>query len=141
MTKEIKTSIQINASKESIWKILTDFEKYPEWNPFVKSLTGKVEVGEKIHIKLPGINFKPKVLVFDKNREFKWLGHLLFKGLFDGEHRFLLKEQKDGSFQFIHSEKLSGLLVKMFSKSLDKDTTKGFKEMNMALKKRAESSN
>ena len=38
MTKQIKTSIHINATKEKVWEILMDFEKYPEWNPFIKSI-------------------------------------------------------------------------------------------------------
>ncbi|MCB0703645.1 MAG: SRPBCC family protein, partial [Ignavibacteriae bacterium] len=62
MEKQIKTSITINASKEKIWKILTDFENYPEWNSFIKSVTGEVKVGNQIQIKLQGMTFKPVVL-------------------------------------------------------------------------------
>lgn len=90
MIKQIKTSIQINATKEAVWNVLMDFEKYSEWNSFIKSVTGKVEVGNIFQVKLQGMTFKPKVLTLNKSSEFKWLGHLLFKGLFDGEHRFFL---------------------------------------------------
>lgn len=138
MTKEIKTSITINASREKIWKILTDFEKYPEWNSFVKSVSGEVKVGNRIQVKLPGMTFKPVVLTFNENREFKWIGHLWFKGLFDGEHRFYLTDNGDGTTNFEHSEKFSGILVKLFSKSLDKNTKIGFEQMNIDLKFRAE---
>jgi len=48
MAKQIKTSITINASKESVWKILMDFENYPEWNSFIKSVSGDVKVGNQI---------------------------------------------------------------------------------------------
>lgn len=41
MAKEIKTEIVINASPEKIWAILKDFDKYPAWNPFIKSVREK----------------------------------------------------------------------------------------------------
>ena len=138
MTKQLNTSITINASKEKIWKILIDFEKYPKWNPFIKSVTGNVQVGSRINIKLQGMSFKPTVLTFDKNTEFKWLGHLWIKGLFDGEHKFKLIDNGNGTTNFEQSENFSGILVKLFSKSLDKDTKNGFEQMNRELKLRAE---
>ena len=72
MTKQIKTSITIEASKESVWKILTDFENYPKWNSFIKSVSGDVRVGNRIKIKLQGMTFKPTVLVHNKASELKW---------------------------------------------------------------------
>ncbi len=138
MTKQIKTSITINASKEKIWKILTDFENYPEWNSFIKSVTGEVKVGNQIKIKLQGMTFKPIVLNFKENTELKWLGLLWFKGLFDGEHKFKLTDNGNGTTNFEQSENFSGILVKLFSKSLDKDTKNGFEQMNRELKLRAE---
>ncbi len=138
MTKLIKTSITINASKESVWKILTDFENYPKWNSFIKSVSGNVKVGNQIKIQLQGMIFKPTVLVFNENTEFKWLGHLWFKGLFDGEHKFIVTDNGDGTINFEQSENFSGILVKLFSKNLDKKTKRGFEQMNQELKLRAE---
>ena len=75
-----------------------------------------------------------------KNKEFKWIGKLLFKGLFDGEHRFQLMDNSDGTTTFIQSEKFSGLLVRLFAKKLDRETKGDFVAMNEALKKRVEGS-
>lgn len=44
----LKTEIIINSTPEKIWTILTDFKNYPNWNPFVTSLTGDFEVGKKL---------------------------------------------------------------------------------------------
>jgi hypothetical protein len=137
MAKHITTSIHINADLQTVWKILTDFDAYPEWNPFIKSIEGEVAEGKQITAKIGGMTFKPKVLVFQEKRKLKWLGHLLFKGLFDGEHRFVLTKNEDGVY-FEQSETFKGILVPLFAKSLDKDTVKGFKEMNESLKKRCE---
>lgn len=140
--KEIKTEIVIKASIEKVWKTLTNFENYPKWNPFIKSLTGNLKVSEAITVRLQppdgnSMTFKPKVLAFDENKEFRWLGKLFFKGLFDGEHYFQLKENPDGSTTLTHGEKFSGILVPLLAGMLDK-TEAGFKMMNEALKMQAE---
>ncbi len=131
---EIITSIHIQASPEQVWKVFSDFQSYPKWNPFVKKMMGIPKVGETIIVDLPGMQFKPRVLVYEANKEFRWLGHLLFKGLFDGEHRFELKPNADGSTTFIHAEKFAGILVPLFKHKLLNDTKQGFEAMNQRLK-------
>lgn len=143
MAKEIKTQIVINASPEKVWAVLTNFDKYPEWNPFIKSIKGSVKVGSKIIARLEppeakGMTFKPKVLAFDSQKEFRWMGHLLFPGLFDGEHKFELIDNHDGTTTFIQSEKFKGILVPLFKKMLDTNTVNGFNLMNQKLKELSE---
>jgi len=136
--KEIKTAITINASKEKVWSILSDFENYPNWNPFILSLTGNMKVGENIKIVLPDMNFKPKVLAFEQNKEIRWIGKLLMKGIFDGEHSFVIEDNMDGTVTFKHEEIFNGILVGLFAKKLDRDTRSGFEQMNLELKRLAE---
>ncbi len=141
--KEISTEIVIHASTEKVWNLLTDFERYPSWNPFIKSIKGKAEQGTKITARIEppgasGMTFKPKLLTVIKNRELRWLGHLFIPGLFDGEHIFELHENADGSTTFVQREKFYGLLVSLFSKMLDNKTLQGFEMMNMKLKELAE---
>lgn len=143
MKKEIKTQIQINASPESVWQVLTDFENHSKWNPFVRSISGEVKKGNKIKVVLgpqgsKPMTFKPTVLAFEPNREFRWLGHLGFPGIFDGEHSFELLENVDGTTTFIHGERFKGILVGMMAKKLDTEIKEGFEDMNRALKEKAE---
>lgn len=135
---QIRTEILINATPEKVWNVLTDFSSYPKWNPFVKKLEGEVAVGNQIKITLPGMNFKPRVLKFETNKELRWLGHLLFKGLFDGEHIFILKDNQDGTTTFYHNEDFRGVLVPLFKKMVLEDSIQGFENMNQALKNRVE---
>lgn len=140
---EVKTEIRIKASLKEVWNVLTDFESYPAWNPFIKSLQGTVKVGSKIEVFIvppgeKGMTFKPKVLVFDKEKEFQWMGSLLFPGIFDGKHRFQLIDNNNGTITFIQSEMFKGILVPFFKKKLEVNTKNGFIEMNKALKKRVE---
>jgi len=140
--KEIRTEIKINAPAEKVWNVLSDFEAYPEWNPFVKYIKGTVAVNNKIetHIAPPGANamtFKPRVLKFDTNKELRWLGHLLIPGLFDGEHIFELMANGNTT-TFVQREEFRGILIPLFKKMLDVNTRQGFEAMNKALKERAE---
>lgn len=140
MTQEINTSIKIQASPEKIWSVLTDFEQYPDWNPFIKSIDGDVETGKTITVKIQphkssAMTFKPIVLTRVENKKLSWQGKFLFKGLFDGEHQFELKDHQNGTVTFVHSEIFSGTLVRFFNLEATKT---GFQMMNEALKKLAE---
>ena len=141
MNTEIVTSININATPEKIWKTLLDFDAYSQWNPFISSISGVAEIGNTIEVELGSMKFKPIVLESTPNTELKWIGKLLFKGLFDGEHRFFLKDNKDGSTTFIHSEKFKGVLIPLFSKKINTEIKNGFINMNKALKNTVEELN
>lgn len=140
MKKEIRTHITIQATPEKIWAILTDFDRYPDWNPFIRSISGNVEPNCNIRVEIvppegKRMVFKPVVLRKEENNELKWQGKLFFKGLFDGEHAFELKRNEDGTTTFCHSEKFSGILVRWIDL---KQTEAGFEQMNRKLKELAE---
>lgn len=48
--KELYTEIEINAPAEKVWEILMNFERHPDWDPFIQKITGKTEVGKKMDI-------------------------------------------------------------------------------------------
>jgi len=140
--KVLETEIQISVSPERVWAILTDLEKFSEWNPFIKNVEGQAKVGERltVHISPPNgkeMVFKPTVQSVIENKEFSWLGRFLFPGVFDGEHVFKIEPNDSGSL-FIQKENFSGLLVPLFWGSLNENTRAGFEKMNQALKERAE---
>jgi hypothetical protein len=143
MALEIKTEITITATPEKVWEILTNFNEYPNWNPFIKLIKGQVVVGKKIIARIEPpeakeMTFKPKILTFVENKELSWLGHLLFPGLFDGKHKFELVDNGNGTTTFKQSEIFRGVLVPFFKKQLKNNTKNGFIEMNEKLKELAE---
>jgi len=143
MAKEIKTEILIHATPEKVWSILTNFGNYPNWNPFIKSINGELKVGNKITARIEppeanGMTFKPIILTFETNKELSWLGHLFIPGLFDGNHKFELIDNKNGTTTFIQSENFKGILVPLLKNQLDNNTKRGFVEMNKKLKELAE---
>jgi len=124
-----------------LWKVLTDFEAYPRWNPFIRQVTGKAEPGEKLtlqmHLGNRTMTIRPTVLFVQPQRELRWLGHLFIPGVFDGEHSFVIEPLGEKEVRFIQSEEFNGLLIP-FSKSLLNETEQSFNEMNRALKVRVE---
>lgn len=140
---ELRTDIEIDAAPRRVWEVLTDFASYPEWNPFIRIVRGIPEVGERLEIGIQptgarGMTFRPRVLVAEAGRELRWRGRLLLPGVFDGVHRFVIKPLGATKVLFQHSEEFSGILVPLFRANLDRDTRRGFEEMNLALKQRAE---
>ena len=140
---QIVTQIDIAASPERVWSILMDFSAYPEWNPFIRSLSGVAKPGEKLRAIIQpeehrAMTFRPRVLKAANQQELRWLGHLVFPGLFDGEHYFQLTALSNGYMRFTQGEQFSGILVGMFISSMEAATKAGFNAMNQALKSRAE---
>lgn len=138
-SKEIKTEILINSNPEVVWNILMDFNRYPEWNPFIKFISGQPIKGSKIEAKLEppdskGMKINPVILEVDNKKKFRWLGHLIVPGLFDGEHIFEIIDNKNGSTTFIHREIFKGILIPLLKKLLDDNTRRGFELMNQQLK-------
>lgn len=143
MKYELRTEILVSASPQKVWEVLTDFDNYPNWNPFIKSIQGQPKVGEKITVRLEppdakGITMTPKVLAFEVNKQFRWIGNFVLPGLFDGEHIFELIDNKDGTTLFVQRENFNGVLVGMFKKMLDNNTKRGFEMMNQQLKVQSE---
>lgn len=141
--KEIQTEIEIEASAERVWQVLTDFAAYPQWNPFVRQAIGIPKTGERLRVHLGpsgtrGMTFTPTLLSVQPNQELRWLGRLFVPGLFDGEHSFRIEPLAENRVRFVQSERFRGLLVPFLAHSLDTDTRRGFEEMNQALKQRVE---
>lgn len=140
--KSLQTEIIINASAEKVWSILTDFDKFPQWNPFIVKLEGKPEVNTRLRAELKNGGsvsvFKPKVLVAEKNKAFEWLGSLPVPGIFNGQHYFKIEALSANQVKFVHGEEFSGLLAGIIMKQIGEQTRLGFIGMNKALKERAE---
>jgi len=143
MAKQLRAQIDIHATPERVWHVLTDFAAYPQWNPFLTLVSGTARRGERLTIRMQpvggrGMTFRPTVLDVDPGRGLRWLGHLLVSGVFDGEHSFAIEPLGDGQVRLVQQEQFRGLLVPLLARSLDRHTLPAFEQMNQALKRRAE---
>jgi len=141
--KELTSEIEIDASPERVWSVLSDFDKFPEWNPFIRAISGKTERGQRLKVTLhPSggrmVKMSPTVLAVEPGKQLRWIGHLGFPGLFDGQHIFELKPAGNEKTTFVQRELFGGILLPFLTGMLRNETSRGFSEMNSALKARAE---
>src|SRR5215212_9002349 len=121
--RTIETAIDIDASPDEVWAVVTDFARYPEWNPFLVRAEGNPVVGDRLE-------------VVESGRHFAWLGHLVVPGLFDGRHEFVLEPAGSGT-RFVQREQFRGILVPLLGSKLFEQTEAGFVLMNEALAERS----
>jgi hypothetical protein len=138
--KEYRATTTIEASPETIWTILTDASGYPEWDPGMDRIEGRISPGEKItaFTKLsPGRAFPVKVTEFVPGQKMTWAGGMPL-GLFKGERTFTLVTQDQGAVEFTVGEVFSGPLLPLIGRSIP-DLTSSFEQFVAGLKQRAES--
>ena len=141
--KTIETNIVIDSTPKKIWDVLTNFEEYELWNPFMTKVVGNASLGSKIEVNIRTISGKnrsyyPIITKCETNKELRWKGKSFLPGVFDGERVFVLQKSDDDKVSFSHKEIFSGLGVKLVGNKLDENLREGFVRMNEALKVRAE---
>lgn len=143
MTQPLLTEIVIDAPADEVWSIVSDFPAYPDWNPFIRQISGDLKAGSRLEVELgpPGgraMTIRPTVQEVQAGRVLRWLGQLGVPGLFDGEHSFQIEPLGPRQVRFVHSERFSGVLAPLVMAVIGKSTRQGFEAMNQALKERAE---
>ncbi|MFI6797288.1 SRPBCC family protein [Streptosporangium canum] len=137
---QIRTEIEIDASPERVWRVLTDFGAYPQWNPFIVSAVGEARVGAVLTNRLSDqgsiTTFTPTVLAATPGRELRWIGRFGVPGIVDGEHYFRIEDLGGGRSRLTQGETFTGALVPLAGGALD--VADNFAAMNTALKARAE---
>ena len=135
----IAAEVEIEAPESLIWDVLSDLESYGEWNPFLTSASGKIEEGARIElfIKPPrarGAYINPRIVLVEEGRGFSWRNNMLFPGLFDTEHYFIIDPIDDTRCRFVQGEEVSGLLSIPILLLIGGATRRGMERMNDALK-------
>lgn len=142
---ELRTEVEIDAPAAHVLAVLRDFERYPEWNPFITAISGKLAVGEQLAVELSlpeGKSYllKPRLTALRDEAEageLRWRGAFLLPALLEAEHFFLVTTLGPRRSRFVQGENFSGLLLRFAGNTLTL-TARGFVYMNQALKKRAE---
>ena len=142
-TRTIRSATESRAPLETVWRILTDFAAYPEWNPHIRHVRGTPFVGSRLTIRSqpPGgkaVVLRPVVVAWEPPAHLRWRGTFIAKRLFTGEHGFRLEQLDASRVRFHQDETISGLLVPFYARLRLPRTRLGFALVNEALRERAE---
>lgn len=143
MQREIKTQVDISASPQRVWQILTDFESYAVWNPFITRLAGQPREGARLRFRftLPTGGSLPAcatILNMAPDVELRWAGALPIPGLLRAEHYHVIEMLGPARVRFHQGEIFSGLLVAPFWSLFAARGVRLYEQSSLALKQRAE---
>jgi hypothetical protein len=126
-----------------VWQLLTDFDRFPQWNPFIHRASGEPTTGARLEVTIQPsgaqrTTSRPTVLKAEPNRELRWMERSLIPGVLDVEHIFTIEPLDADRVRFTQREISTGFLVPLRARRHNTDIRRGFSEMNQALKLRAE---
>ncbi|MGH1423862.1 MAG: SRPBCC family protein [Pseudooceanicola sp.] len=140
----LETEITINAAPQTVWGIMDNLDRYPEWCKLVPDLQGKTIVGEVVTGTLkqpntPDIPLSPTLTRIVGARELRWLSEAPEPGVFRGEHVFVLTPQGNGQKTHLsHFEIFEGAAVEEMWDGIKINGRAAYEEFNADLKARAE---
>lgn len=116
------SEIVIDATAETIWDTLTDFNSWPRWMPGVKSvsLNGPVEIGTRFKWKAGPGTIRSEILESSRARSVGWKGRTL--GI-TAVHVWRIEEQGPGVRTWTE-ESWDGLLARVLRAPLAKTVKK-----------------
>ena len=139
------TEIEINATPEEVWNVLTDWKKLAEWSSsFVGISVDKLVKGEsfKVYFKNPineeVLEFERVCTEYEEGKKFGWSGELTSHGFTDN-HIFTLEPTESGSTLFKQEDGIHGrysMLVNLLTKGHMKSM---YEKFDKQLKNRVES--
>lgn len=133
---------RIDAPRETVWSVITDLDKYPDWNPFMVECQSSLEEGAPIHMKvrvLPGINQPQKETIrqIEHARRFSYGIRLPLNALHSDRYHYL-EALADGTTHYVSRFELGGWISPLVKLLLGSRLRKGFTHMTDALAERAE---
>lgn len=139
----LDTEIEIDAAPQTVWAVMDDLARYPEWNPLVPDLRGLTVVGQSVagtlrQENIPDIPLNPTLTRIVGARELRWLTEAQEPGIFRAEHIFVLSPTADGGTHLIHDEQFDGVAVAEMWEPTNLHGRAAYNRFNAELKARAE---
>lgn len=135
--KSVHSEKEIQASPEIVWKVLTETDQYPEWNPVMKVLGGSIQEGQKVNYQftqdeqnVSEISAKVEQVLLEELLNQR--GGIPLVLTFD--HKYQLEPAGSATKMTIH-EDYRGIAVLFWN---PKPVEEAYERLNTALKERAE---
>ena len=142
MEKKVETQIEINATPEQVWAVLTDFEKMPEWSSSFQGIKGDFKEGGKAtsYFKKPvgkgNMEFEHTLIDFEEGVSFGWSDPFAM-GMKD-HHVYRLEELPNGNTLFIQTDGVQGGATFLMGRLVAHNMKSMYNKFNKELKDRVE---
>lgn len=140
---EVSYSKTIAASPAVVWDVLTDLERYPEWNRYSPSVSGKVAVGEVVwvdaHLDNEVQRVQNFVLSAIPEQELCWQSADWYGFLARGTRCRWLSVTDNDDTLMVHHEVMSGPLAWLIEWRYRDRIERGLQLVNDSVAQRAES--
>ena len=140
------TDIEIDASPDHVYGVLTDIARYPEWNPVVTRLEVegplKVGAGGRVVVDIgvgKPLNLPITYHELNPGAAFSWKGKVLTSHLMGAWHYLHLEALDAGRTRLTHGEVFKGVAIRMVWFKLGPRIDGAYRRMNEAVKARCES--
>lgn len=138
------TEIEINASTEEVWSVLTDWKKLEQWSSsFVGISADKMVMGERfmVYFKIPisgkTVEFERVCTAYEEGKRFSWSGELSSHGCTDN-HIFTLETTSIGTTLFKQEDGIHGSFSKLINFLSKIHMQSMYEKFNRQLKERVE---
>ena len=140
----LTSEAQIDASPERVYDVLTDLERYSEWNPWIIAVRGDGRVGGppvEAEVKLGNktMTVGHRILVAAPPQVFQWCDVGWFTHFVYGQRTRYVRARPDGGVDYHVELLLAGSLVWLVRVLYERHLRAGMDAETAALKARAES--
>jgi hypothetical protein len=138
---QFKGDVEIAADPETVWKVLATIDRWPDWNPDIKSvsLDGSVAKGTEFRWKAKSWKIVSVIQNVKRARLLAWTGRMM--GI-KAVHTWHLEPRGAGTL-VVNEESWDGLVARLFrrslQKALDKTNASGLARLKAEAERRAKS--
>ncbi|MYF63332.1 MAG: SRPBCC domain-containing protein [Rhodothermaceae bacterium] len=130
--------IEVNASDELVWGVLTNKQQYGEWNPFTSNIQTDFKIGSPVHllVRMGPAKFRiiETLCAFDKPRLIAWEKKFGAHWLLFATREQHIEPIGDSNCRYYNVDMLSGLLAPIVYLCFGNYMRRGFRDVATGLK-------
>lgn len=141
--KCVRAEVEIDAPIDHVWKILTDIDRYADWNPFTPKVETTLQIGAPVHLHVHLVGDRPmhRVETVTRNEPYTlgWDMKMGARFLLYAERVQVLTTIDENRTRYMTEDCFTGWLRPIVLGLLGKAMQRGFLSCGLGLKKAAES--
>jgi hypothetical protein len=138
---QLRETITIAAPPSAVFGVMTDLDRYHEWNPWIVRASGAVAPGNVVQVTsrlgARRMDVRHRILAFKPDRELRWCDLGWFTALAYGERARFLQPASKGTIYRVELT-VTGIATRLVKSMFGIDLAVGLAAETAALKERAE---